>query len=103
MLTLRIILFSLFIWLAVTIYSVYTDAAEKKLAFKVHVTPRPPHQLKTSEEEVMSMHDNDDGTVSIYISACGAMMEVIVKREDMMNDNEDVARAVQQLADKVCR
>ncbi len=92
-----IIFYVLFvIWSLHTAHAVQTD-------FKVRVTPRTKHQAKTNEVMVMSATTNKDGTYSIYISACGTMIEVITKRELVEREDPRLENAAMTAVRTACK
>ncbi len=100
MLTLRVLFVFLMLIIASVVYSVYAAADQPNVS--VRVTPRSPHQAKTTEQQVISAVDNDNGTISINISACGALIEVVAKREAIMQQDPEVQEAAQAAMHKAC-
>ncbi len=101
MFSLRIL--AIFAALAV-LSTIYSTCAQATPAVQVHVTPRSAHQVKTQEAEVVSATDNDNGTITIYISACGAIIEVIATKETMKrNDGEEARLAAEKAIEKACK
>ncbi len=100
--SLRLLVVIAAVFVALLIYSVHSAEALHTIV-KVRVTPRSPHQAKTSEKEVLSATDNDDGTISIFVSACGSVIEVIADKDAVKKNDEMIHRAAIAAINKACK
>ncbi len=88
-----LVIFALFI-----IFSVHSEAGQ------IHVSISPPIKTnpKTNEIEVVSIHDNQDGAITIYVSACGSIIELTTDKKTIKNDDAKIQEAFGLAVDKAC-
>ncbi len=101
--TLRTLIIAAILFVILTIYSVHSEAqppGHPKVAVKVQ--PWQGKGKKPHQKDVISMKDNEDGTVSIYIIACGDMVEIRADREAINEQDPEILEAAQIVLDNSC-
>lgn len=84
----------------IAMYSTCSDA--KHLGIKVHITPPTSANDLNKEVDVLSAKDNHDGTVSVWIFACGYTLEVNVKRDLIVNNDPAISVETMKAVKAVC-
>ncbi len=100
MLSLREWFLVLMLLVVAVIYDVSNADAS---SVKIHVTPRMSSQPQTNEVEVISVRDNQDGTSSVYVSACGALIEAVASQDSWKAKDPRIEQAVIKAVMQVCQ
>lgn len=71
--------------------------------FTIKVTPPGPGAAKSKESDVLGAYQNNDGTVTTAITACGSFIEVIADMATVQKQDPKVLDAANAAVKKACK
>ncbi len=64
---------------------------------------KPTKPTSSQDVDIISAKDNHDGSVTMYVLACGSMLEITAAREDVLANDPEIQAVAMKAVDKACR